>query len=133
MLSKGVEQLGVPDVQGARRADAERALTSAGFTPDVTEVFSEDVAKGRVADQSPSSGRAAARVAGRARGEQGARARRRPRRRRARTATPPRRALEAAGLTGRVIAIPGPGRVRSTAPGAGEQVRKGSRVTLYVF
>ena len=42
-------------------------------------------------------------------------------------------ALEAAGLTVRVVAIPGPGRVRSTDPGAGEQVRKGSRVTMYVF
>ena len=52
VLSKGVELLGVPDVQGARRADAERALTDAGLTPVVTEVFSDGVAKGRVADQS---------------------------------------------------------------------------------
>ena len=43
------------------------------------------------------------------------------------------RALEAAGLTVRTIAIPGPGRVRSTDPDAGAQVRKGARVTMYVF
>ena len=33
VVSKGVELLGVPDVQGATRADAERAITPAGFTP----------------------------------------------------------------------------------------------------
>ena len=132
VLSKGVEMLGVPDVQGATRADAERAITQAGFTPAVTEVFSEDVARGLVADQSPSSGRAprgsqvalevskgpelvpVPDVVGQDRESAGA-------------------ALEAAGLTVRVVAIPGPGRVRSTDPGAGEQVRKGSRVTAYVF
>ena len=43
------------------------------------------------------------------------------------------RALEAVGLSVRVIAIPGPGRVRSTDPGDGARVRKGARVTLYVF
>jgi serine/threonine-protein kinase len=132
VVSKGVEMLGVPDVQGATRGDAERAITQAGFTPKVTEAFSEDVAKGLVADQSPSSGRAPRAsevslvvsrgpelvavpdVAGldREAGE---------------------RALEAAGLAVRVVAIPGPGRVRSTDPGAGAQVRKGSRVTMYVF
>ena len=132
VLSKGVEMLGVPDVRGATREDAERALTRAGLTPKATEVFSEDVRRGLVAGQAPSGGRAprgsdvalevskgpelvtVPDVAGldREAGE---------------------RALEAAGLTVRVTAIPGPGRVRSTDPGAGAQVRKGSRVTMYVF
>ena len=132
VLSKGVEQLGVPDVQGAGRADAEAAITRAGFTPKVAEVFSEDVARGRVADQSPSSGRAprgSEVVLEVSKGPQ--------------LVTVPdvvgqprdaaESALEAAGLSVRVVAIPGPGRVRSTDPGAGAQVRKGSRVTVYVF
>jgi beta-lactam-binding protein with PASTA domain/tRNA A-37 threonylcarbamoyl transferase component Bud32 len=132
VLSKGVEMLGVPDVQGASRADAERAITQAGFTPKLEEVFSEDVEQGRIADQSPSSGRAP-------RGSEVA----------LEVSKGPElvpvpdvvgedrdaaeQALEAAGLTVRVVAIPGPGRVRSTDPGAGAQVRKGSRVTMYVF
>jgi beta-lactam-binding protein with PASTA domain/tRNA A-37 threonylcarbamoyl transferase component Bud32 len=132
LLSKGVEMLGVPDVQGASRADAERAITQAGFTPTVTDVFSEDVERGRVADQSPSSGRAprgSEVVLEVSKGPE--------------LVTVPdvvgqdrqaaQRALEAAGLTVRVTAIPGPGRVRSTDPEAGAQVRKGSRVTMYVF
>ena len=43
------------------------------------------------------------------------------------------KALEDLGLEPRVVAIPGPGTVRSTQPGAGAQVRKGSAVTLFVF
>ena len=43
------------------------------------------------------------------------------------------RTLEALGLKTRVLAIPGPGTVRSTDPGAGAKVRKGSTVTVYVF
>jgi len=37
------------------------------------------------------------------------------------------------GLQVEVQAIPGPGKVRSTRPGAGEPVRRGSTVTLFVF
>ncbi|CAA9314322.1 MAG: Probable serine/threonine-protein kinase pknL [uncultured Frankineae bacterium] len=132
VLSKGVEMLPVPDAQGAPRAEAEAAVTEAGFTPKVVEVFSEQVDRGRVADQSPSSGTAARGsevvlevskgpelvpvpdVVGQPRDDA-------------------EQALEAAGLSVRVVAIPGPGRVRSTDPAAGAQVRKGSRVTVYVF
>jgi beta-lactam-binding protein with PASTA domain len=42
-------------------------------------------------------------------------------------------ALKALGLKSRVVAIPGPGQVRSTEPEAGEKVRRGSTVTLFVF
>ena len=132
VLSKGVEMLGVPDVQGASRADAERAITDAGFTPKVGEVFSEDVEKGRIADQSPSSGRAPRGSEVLLEVSKGPE-----------LVTVPdvvgqdreaaEQALEAAGLAVRVVAIPGPGRVRSTDPDAGAQVRKGARVTMYVF
>ena len=44
-----------------------------------------------------------------------------------------KRELEALGLVVREFAIPGPGRVRSTDPGAGAEVRKGSTVRVYIF
>ena len=132
VLSKGVELRDVPDVQGRPRAEAEAALTAAGFRVEVTEVFSDTVAKGTVADQSPSSGKAprgsvvalevskgpelvaVPDVVGQKRADAEA-------------------ALKAAGFKVRVFAIPGPGRVRSTDPAAGTQVRKGATVTVYVF
>ena len=132
VLSRGVEMLPVPDVQGQPRTAAEPALTRAGFRPTVQEVFSETVARGTVVDQSPSSGQAprdstvtlevskgpqlvtVPDLAGQPRADAEA-------------------ALEALGLDVAVVAIPGPGRVRSTDPGAGAQVRKSSRVTVYVF
>ncbi len=122
----------MPDQRGERRDDAVAALQAAGFAPEVVEVHSETVDRGRIAAQEPSSGEAARgsevalqvsvgpklitveEVVGQSR-EQA------------------EQALEALGLDVRVIAIPGPGRVRSSDPGAGERVRKGSRVTLYVF
>lgn len=58
VVSKGVEMLPVPDVQGQPRAAAAKALAGAGFKPATGEVFSETVAAGTVVDQSPSSGRA---------------------------------------------------------------------------
>ncbi len=131
VLSKGVELLDVPDVQGKTQADAQKALAAAGFDSSVTEVFS-DVPKGRVAKQSPSSGKAA-------RGSTVA----------LEVSKGPEMvvvpdvvgqdreaavsALKALGFQVRVIAIPGPGRVRSSNPDGGTSARKGSTVTLYVF
>jgi serine/threonine-protein kinase len=132
VLSKGVEMLGVPDVQGASRGDAEKAIADAGFVPKVSEVFSEDVGKGRISDQSPSSGRAPRGSEVLLEVSKGPE-----------LVTIPdvvgedrdvaERTLEAVGLKVDVIAIPGPGQVRSIDPGAGEAVRKGSSVTLFVF
>ena len=42
-------------------------------------------------------------------------------------------ALAAVGLKAQVVAIPGPGTVRSADPGEGSRVRKGAVVRLYVF
>jgi beta-lactam-binding protein with PASTA domain/serine/threonine protein kinase len=132
VVSKGVEQLPVPDVTGQERAAAEKALDEAGFTTTVTEVFSDTVPAGRVAAQDPNAGRAprgsrvtlqvskgpepvtVPDVIGQKRKEAEAR-------------------LEALGLKVQVRAIPGPGTVRSTDPRPGSKVRKGSTVTLYVY
>jgi len=132
VLSKGVELLPVPDVRGRPRAEAEATLTEAGFRPQVTEGFSESVRKGRVAGQDPSSGRIARGASVAVQVSKGPE-----------LVTVPdvvgdsrddaEATLAARGLDVRVIAIPGPGRVRSSDPGAGTEVRKGSRVTLYVF
>jgi beta-lactam-binding protein with PASTA domain len=131
-ISKGPEMLAVPDVTGQARADAEKALAEVGFKAAVTEVFHDSVKKGLVVAQKPADGRAerdstvalqvskgpelitVPDVTGKKRADA-------------------ERTLEALGLKVRVFAIPGPGTVRSTNPGAGAQVRKGSTVTVYVF
>jgi beta-lactam-binding protein with PASTA domain/tRNA A-37 threonylcarbamoyl transferase component Bud32 len=133
VVSKGPELLPVPRVVGRSAADARAAITEAGFTPSVREVFSDDVAKGVVAAQEPGEGRAARgstvllrvskgpdvvvvpEVGGL--GRDGAQA-----------------ALRAAGLEVRVIDVPGgPERVLRVDPGAGSTVKRGSTVTLYTF
>ena len=132
VVSKGVELLDVPSVVGATRADAEAALGAAGFTAGSTEVFSESVARGTVVAQDPADGQAARGSAVALQISKGPELVTVP------NVTGQRRAqaeaaLTALGLKTRVFAIPGPGTVRSTDPGAGAQVRKGSTVTVYVF
>jgi serine/threonine-protein kinase len=51
--SKGPELALVPDVHGAKQADAEQALTAAGFTWLEVTASSETVPRGRVIDQNP--------------------------------------------------------------------------------
>jgi serine/threonine-protein kinase len=132
VVSKGPDVVQVPVVTGQPVAQAQAALEGADFVVAVTEVFSEDVDKGAVVGQEPVEGTAprgstvelrvskgperiiVPDVGGRARADAEA-------------------ALEALGLEVEVQAIPGPGTVRSTRPGAGEPVRRGSTVTLFVF
>ena len=132
VVSKGPELLAVPDVVGKDRADAEKTLADAGFGAAITEVFSDTVKRGVVVAQDPASGRAprdSAIALQVSKGPQlitvpdvvGDRVKEAESR------------LEALGLKVRVNRIPGPGIVRSTNPRAGEQVRKGSTVTLNVF
>ncbi|WP_121258771.1 Stk1 family PASTA domain-containing Ser/Thr kinase [Nocardioides ferulae] len=52
--SDGQEE--VPDVVGMRRAEAERAITDAGFTPFVVEDPNAEAPKGEVVQQSPQPG-----------------------------------------------------------------------------
>jgi serine/threonine protein kinase/beta-lactam-binding protein with PASTA domain len=58
-LSTGPPVLSVPNVKGQPRADAIAALQGAGFTPVVTEEFSDSVALGKVIRQSPDAGKPA--------------------------------------------------------------------------
>ena len=132
VLSRGVELLPVPDVQGRTQDDAARALAAAGFRTAVTTAFSDTLAAGQVLDQSPSQGTAprdaaialvvskgpdlvtVPQLAGLADNDAEA-------------------ALSALGLRSRVRSIPGPGVVRDQDPSPGSRVRRGSTVTLYVF
>jgi len=132
VVSKGLEMLPVPDVRGQQRAAAEKAVTGAGFKPAVSEVFSETVAAGTVLDQSPPSGRAPRGAAVSFKVSKGPDLITVPNvvdQRRAQAEA----ALKALGLQVRAFAIPGPGMVRSTDPPAGQKVRKGATVTIYVF
>ncbi|GAC1440534.1 MAG: Stk1 family PASTA domain-containing Ser/Thr kinase [Mycobacteriales bacterium] len=58
VVSKGAEQLPVPDVRGKPVAEAQKAVNAAGFIYTTSQVFSDTVPAGTVADQSPSSGMA---------------------------------------------------------------------------
>jgi len=132
VVSKGVEMLPVPDVTGSTRAAAVEKLSEAGFDAGITEVFSERVDRGVVVSQDPTSGSAARGSTVALQVSKGPELITIPKlvgtKRKAAEAQ-----LEALGLKVEVRAIPGPGTVRSTDPGAGERVRKGSTVTLFVF
>ena len=133
VLSRGVEQVKVPDVQGKKQDDAEKLLKEAGFDVSVDEVFHEDVPKGIVFDQSPSSG-----TAGRgstvslkvSKGPEvilvpdvgGMKA------------DDAVRTIEALGLKTRVIRPFGRGdTVHAQSPGAGKKVRRGALIQLLVY
>ena len=132
VVSRGVEQLRVPDEKGRSQSSAVAALEKAGFDTSVTTVFSDDVDKGAVVEQSPSSGTAARGSTVRLTVSKGPE-----------LVTIPdlegldvaqaEQQLAALGLAPRRMAIPGPGIVRNQSPGAGTQVEKGSDVTLFVF
>jgi len=132
VISKGVELLAVPDVQGDGRRAAEKTVTDAGFDVSVREVFSETVPAGTVVDQSPASGSAARGATVSLVVSKGPELVTVP----DVVGTPRKQAeqeLEALGLKVRTMAIPGPGTVRSTDPEAGAEVRKNATITLFVF
>ena len=132
VVSKGVERLAVPDVTGKARAAAVDELEEAGFAAGVTEVFSESAPKGRVVAQDPADGRAPRGSTVQLQVSKGPQLITVPDVAGQKRAAAQER-LEALGLKVRVFAIPGPGTVRSTDPGAGAKVRKGSTITVYVF
>jgi serine/threonine-protein kinase len=55
-VSKGVRQVGVPDVLGQSESSATAELEAAGFEVSVTEASSDTVSEGLVSAQSPSAG-----------------------------------------------------------------------------
>ncbi|CAB4879211.1 unannotated protein [freshwater metagenome] len=59
VLSKGPEILPVPSVVGQTSANAQAALTKAGFKSSIKVEYNETIAKGLVISQSPASGTAA--------------------------------------------------------------------------
>ena len=133
IVSKGVQQVAVPDVRGKDVAAATAALGKAGFVVTTSQAFSDTAAKGSVLDQSPNRGSidlgsTVALVVSKGpdvvklpdlTGDDRDRA---------------VGALQALGLKTNVLAFPGgPGLVLRTSPGGGTVVRRGSTVTLYAF
>lgn len=56
VVSKGPQSIGVPDVTGMTVEKAKETLIAAGFQVAVTEVYSDDVAPGKVVGTSPAGG-----------------------------------------------------------------------------
>lgn len=133
VVSRGREPIPVPAVTGQERAAAEQAVTDAGLAPSVSEEFSDTVAAGLVISQAPADGTlfrgdAVALVVSKGpplvavpqvRGQQLDEA---------------RRTLEDAGFVVEVrrLVENGFGTVLGTNPGAGEQLPRGSTVTVNV-
>ena len=133
IVSKGVQQVAVPDVRGKDIAAATATLVKAGFVVTTSQAFSDTAAKASVLDQSPNRGSVdlgstVALVVSKGpdlvklpdlTGDDRDRA---------------VSALQALGLKTNVLAFPGgPGLVLRTSPGGGTMVRRGSTVTLYAF
>lgn len=132
-VSNGREPVTIPSVVGAARETAESELTARGLVPQVTGEHSDDVPKGAVIAQDPGPGAAlrgdtvsitvslgpplvaVPEVVGKQVGEA-------------------RRLLQEAGFEVRIERVLGGffGTVRSSNPAAGQQVPRGSTVTLTV-
>ncbi|QPK94642.1 Stk1 family PASTA domain-containing Ser/Thr kinase [Actinomyces sp. zg-332] len=54
-ISKGREPIQVPNVVGKQSAEAQKIISDAGLKPEVSEDFSDNVAKGLVISQSPNA------------------------------------------------------------------------------
>jgi beta-lactam-binding protein with PASTA domain/tRNA A-37 threonylcarbamoyl transferase component Bud32 len=133
VLSRGREPIPVPAVTGQERAAAEQALTDVGLAPAVTEEFSDDVEAGLVVSQAPADGTLF-------RGDEVALVVSKgpplvevPQVR-GRQLDEARATLEEAGFRVEVrrLVENGFGTVLGTNPGAGQQVPRGSTVTVNV-
>jgi serine/threonine-protein kinase len=133
VVSRGVQQLLVPDVQGKPQDEAEKTLHDAGFDVSTTKEFNETVAEGIVFDQSPSSGTAGRGSTISLKVSKGPE-----------IITVPDvggekvddavQAIEALGLKTRVIRPFGRGdKVHAQSPSGGSKVRRGALVQLLVY
>ena len=135
-ISDGPRIQSVPDVVGARRATAAKALRDAGFKVKAVPQFSDDVKVNRVISQSPSARSAV---------EQGQTVQIMVSKGPERVTVPEvvdrnedeaRAALEVAGFSvavrRRESADEQPGTVLAQTPGAGEKAPNGSRITITV-
>jgi len=133
VVSRGVEQLPVPDLRGRAQADAESQLKAAGFTTKAQPVFSDTVAAGTVVDQSPVGGTAGRRSAVTLTVSKGPDVTQVPDLR-GRGKDEAQALLQAQGLQGRPIDLPdGGGQVVTQSPAAGSTVPRGSTVTYYIL
>jgi serine/threonine-protein kinase len=133
IVSKGREQLDVPNVVGKPRDEAVTILNGKGFKADVVEVFSDSVQPGIVANQSPSIGKASRDSTITIQVSKGPDV----------VAVPnvtgmniddANRQLDAAGLKSQVIKPFGVGStVHAQSPGGGNKVKRGSTVRLLVY
>ncbi len=130
VLSKGVEQLDVPDVRGADQQSAKDQLS--GLAVEVTEVF-DDADPGTVVQQSPDAGATV---------DRGSRVLLTVSKGPDLVAVPDlvgqsmrdaRNQLEKAGFTVTTRTLFFSDQVRSISPEAGTQARRGSTVTLYAY
>jgi len=133
VLSRGLQQVLVPDVQGKPQDEAEKTLHDDGFKVSVTKDFNETVAAGIVFDQSPSSGTAGKGTTIALKVSKGPE-----------IITVPDvggmkaddavKQLEALGLKTRVIRPFGVGnKVHAQSPSGGSKVRRGALIQLLVY
>ena len=133
VVSKGVEQLPVPDVTGRGRTAAVAALEQAGFEASVQEAFDEQVAAGIVLSTDPDGGRAPRGAAVTLTVSKGPDLVTVPDLR-GLTREEADALLEDDDLEGQAFDLPdGSGSVVTQSPAAGEQVRRGTTVTYYVL
>lgn len=133
VVSRGVQQVSVPDVRGLSRGDAVALVQRTGLRASTLDVFSDTVPAGAVVDQAPLGGLAPLGSTVALQVSKGPDVVEVPDVRGDRPGTAERK-LSEAGLVG--VRVDGPfstgSVVYNTDPGPGSRVRRGSRVRFFV-
>ena len=133
VVSRGVQQVSVPDVRSRSRGDAVALVQRTGLRASTLDVFSDTVPAGTVVDQAPSGGLAPLGSTVALQVSKGPDVVEVPDVRGDRPGTAERK-LREAGLVG--VRVDGPfstgSVVYNTDPGPGSRVRRGSRVRFFV-